>query len=575
MVLRHRWGGLPPVRQGRNRCASVLRPDLTATLVRMTPTSSGRGRAWHSGSVVGPTSAAGPSYEESQHRQAFKASPDGLAITDLEGRLLEVNPAFAALQGCSAEELAGRTLSACVHPDDRARASAVLAPSIDAAGAVRVRLVDRDGHVCPVELRTAPFSWGGAARIIATLREAPSEAASVELLQRRLAALATVAATLSIDQPQEARLRRLVETVVASSSATAAVAHVLDPDRPGLSVVAAHGMPAGYEDALLHYWAQRSPPAGPDLTAFRAAIEAGRRVFVPNARATLLADPDLADLHPSVRHATWEGILALPLRGAGTLQGSLDICFPLGRRPAEDEIEFLAAVAAQAAVGVENARLVRAERARAAGEERQRLARDLHDSVSQALFSMTLHARAAQLAMDRAKLPTDSPIGRAVGEVRSLAHGALAEMRALIFELRPGALAEEGLVAALTKQAAALTAREGLPIAVYGPQQRPALPADTEEQLYRIALEAVHNVLKHADAHHAEVRLATDDGLLLLTVTDDGRGFHVTDARPGHLGLGTMRQRAESVGARFEVASRPGEGTIVTVRLPCPSEERR
>jgi signal transduction histidine kinase len=331
-------------------------------------------------------------------------------------------------------------------------------------------------------------------------------------------------------------------------------------------------MPAGYEDALLRYWARGDPPAGPDLTAFRAAVEAGRRVFVPNARATLLADPDLGDLHPLVRHVTWEGILALPLRGAGTLQGSLDICFPLGRRPAEDEIDFLAAVAAQAAVGVENARLVRAERTRAAGEERQRLARDLHDSVSQALFSMTLHARAAQLAMDRAELSADSPLGRAVGELRSLAHGALAEMRALIFELRPGALAEEGLVAALTKQAAALTAREGLPIAVHGPQRRPALPADTEEQLYRIALEAVHNVLKHADAQHAEVRLAADDGLV-LTVTDDGRGFHVTDARPGHLGLGTMGQRAESIGARLEVASRPGQGTIVTVTLPCPPSE--
>jgi signal transduction histidine kinase len=209
---------------------------------------------------------------------------------------------------------------------------------------------------------------------------------------------------------------------------------------------------------------------------------------------------------------------------------------------------------------VTNARL-------AAALERTRLARELHDSVSQALFSMTMHARAAQLAMANEGLDESGPLGRSIAELAELTRGALAEMRALIFELRPGALAEEGLVAALRKQAAALTVREELPIAVEGPQERLDLGAGVEEHLYRIVSEALHNVVKHANARAAAVKITAEASLLRVRVSDDGAGFERDAEHPGHLGLSTMASRAAAIGADFAVESAPGGGTTVTLSL--------
>ena len=144
-------------------------------------------------------------------------------------------------------------------------------------------------------------------------------------------------------------------------------------------------------------------------------------------------------------------------------------------------------------------------------EQRQRIARDLHDSVSQSLFSMTLHARTAQRALDQSDSALADQVGSELEEVETLSRSALAEMRALIFELRPGGLAEEGLVAGLTKHAAAVSAREALTIAVQGPAERLPVSPDCEEHLYRIGQEALANVTKHAQAEHAHVTVTSDD----------------------------------------------------------------
>jgi signal transduction histidine kinase len=203
--------------------------------------------------------------------------------------------------------------------------------------------------------------------------------------------------------------------------------------------------------------------------------------------------------------------------------------------------------------------------------ERARLARDLHDSVSQALFSMTMHARAAQLSLVRAGLDEDSPLGRSVAELSQLTRGAMAEMRALIFELRPDALAEEGLVAALAKQAAALTAREEVAITVVGPDGGVDLDGPVEEHLYRIVSEALHNIVKHARAEHATVTItATAEKTLQVEVNDDGAGFDPESARPGHLGLSTMADRAALIGAELTVRSVRGRGTTVSLTRAQP-----
>jgi signal transduction histidine kinase len=183
-----------------------------------------------------------------------------------------------------------------------------------------------------------------------------------------------------------------------------------------------------------------------------------------------------------------------------------------------------------------------------------------------------LHARTAKRALAQSDSPLAGRVGSELEEVETLSRSALAEMRALIFELRPGGLAEEGLVAALTKHAAAVSARQALTIAVQGPDERLPVSPDCEEQLYRIGQEALANVSKHAQAQHAHVTVTNKVDRVVLEVRDDGRGFDPTSLFVGHLGLESMRSRAAEIGAAIRVDSRPGQGTLVAVELPVATE---
>jgi signal transduction histidine kinase len=176
--------------------------------------------------------------------------------------------------------------------------------------------------------------------------------------------------------------------------------------------------------------------------------------------------------------------------------------------------------------------------------------------------------------MGKQGLPADGPLGRSLLQLRELSQGALADMRALIFQLRPDALAEEGIVAALGKQAAALSARSGVSIGVDGPRERLAVDPRVEEHLYRIALEALNNTIKHAHAGQATVDVAATDGHLAITISDDGTGFDVDQPRPGHLGLATMRERADALGAELTIASSGDQGTMVTITLDASASAR-
>jgi signal transduction histidine kinase len=217
----------------------------------------------------------------------------------------------------------------------------------------------------------------------------------------------------------------------------------------------------------------------------------------------------------------------------------------------------LQSLANQLAVAIENARLYEQAGQLAALEERQKLARELHDSVSQALYGIALGARTARTLLDRGS-DSAHALHDPLDYVLSLAEAGLAEMRALIFELRPESLKTEGLAAALTKQTDALRVRHRLDVqTTLCPE--PDLSLDAKEALYRIAQEAMHNIGKHARASRVEVRLAEDGA---------GVGFDPTGEFPGHLGLRSMRERAERLGGTFGVDSAPGQGTRLTAWLP-------
>ena len=154
-----------------------------------------------------------------------------------------------------------------------------------------------------------------------------------------------------------------------------------------------------------------------------------------------------------------------------------------------------------------------------------------------------------------------------LGELRELEREALAEMRALIFELRPANLEQDGLVQALRTHAAGIQGRVGLSVRVDCVVEDDRAPIEVETALYRIAQEALHNVVKHAAAHSVRVEVRRDGGGVRLRVEDDGKGFDPERVPDGHLGLAGMRARADRVGAEFACASKPGDGTTVEVRM--------
>lgn len=200
----------------------------------------------------------------------------------------------------------------------------------------------------------------------------------------------------------------------------------------------------------------------------------------------------------------------------------------------------------------------------AANRERTHLAQDLHDSVTQALFSMTLTTRAAEMLLAR----DPAAAAEKLAELRELAQDALTEMRTLIFELRPGSLAEEGLVTALRRHVAAVQGRTGLPV-VFEADEIEGLSPEIEEALYRICQEALHNVVKHAAASRVRIELHRESPDICLVVTDDGLGFDAaTASRGGHLGLAGMRTRLERFSGRLTVVSAPGKGTRLEISVP-------
>jgi len=309
---------------------------------------------------------------------------------------------------------------------------------------------------------------------------------------------------------------------------------------------------------------KQSRDLGAPLVA-NEAFRLRRPVVVRGWREKTLADPRFAPIHEFSEGAEWQSIAVVPLIVRDRILGVLNTFYLAGTEPQEADLEFLSAIADQAAIAVENARLVRELESKAALEERHRLARELHDSVSQALFSLTLQTRALEMGVAAEPVDLDG-LRDGLAEVRNLTQGALAEMRALIFQLRPAALREEGLGSAICKYAAAVSAKGSIAVRVDSPDISIPLPENVEEQLFRVVQEALHNVVKHAGASTASVRISPG-AELTIEISDDGEGFDTAQGHPGHLGLVSMSERIASIGGSFAVESGP-MGTRVLVRVP-------
>ncbi|MFF8431803.1 GAF domain-containing sensor histidine kinase [Streptomyces sp. NPDC016566] len=294
----------------------------------------------------------------------------------------------------------------------------------------------------------------------------------------------------------------------------------------------------------------------------------------------------LADVRKDPRFEGWPSahpdmsdFLGLPIRDGDEVIGALFLAnklrsaggHPLRPKPlggcgfTEEDEALLSILAQHAAIALTNARLYERSRELTIAEERSRLAHELHDAVSQKLFSLRLTAQAAAALIDR------DP-ARAKGElhqVAALAAEAADELRAAVVELRPAALDEDGLIATLRTQIQVLD-RAHSACVTFDSNGFRALPAAQEEALLRVAQEALHNALRHSGAEHVGVRVDRRGGGAVLRVSDDGSGFDPQSVRSAgrHLGLVSMRDRASGVGGTLTVESAPGKGTTIELEVP-------
>jgi signal transduction histidine kinase len=275
-------------------------------------------------------------------------------------------------------------------------------------------------------------------------------------------------------------------------------------------------------------------------------------------------DPRFRGWWPAA-HPQMRSFLGVPIVARGRVIGAFYLTEKQGADvfDAGDQ-QVIEMLAAHAAIAIENARLYERSRELSILEERNRLARELHDSVTQKLFGVVLAAEAAATLLDRDGAGAREQLAR----LQELAQEAMEELRSLIFELRPAAPETEGLAAALRKHVDVLRRVHEQDIAL-GVAGRARLAPRAEGEVFRIAQEALHNALRHAGADHIEVTLDARDGVLALTVADDGAGFDATapGLRARRLGLTSMEERARALGGTLAVESRPGAGTRVRLEV--------
>jgi len=306
------------------------------------------------------------------------------------------------------------------------------------------------------------------------------------------------------------------------------------------------------DDVELDPLSQRIPVSG---TLTGEAMRSGRPMLVNDYSS------GLAETRTPSRKT--DSLLAVPLQVEGTSIGAVNVANKPGGFT-ENDARILGLLADVGAVAIESARLrEKADRA-AIRQEREWLARELHDSVTQAMYSVTLYAEATRLALEAEK---EDVAFYNLRELQAMAREALVDIRLLIFELHPPILEGQGLAASLRIRLAAVENRAGLQTELHVEGAR-ILPLAIEEDLYRIALEALNNAVRHAHAQRVKVRVLFEEQLVGLEISDDGVGYDAATAGDnGGMGLRSMEERARRINGRLIVDSVPGKGTTIRVEV--------
>ena len=523
---------------------------------------------------------------EERFRSLFENTIFGVLLAVPDGSILAANPQACRLLGRTEEEICAAGQSGIFDSSD-SRLPALLQERAT-SGQVRgeLTLIRGDGSRVPVEFSSVVFTDGDgssqrislAFRDISERKRAEDAVAALNRqLEAQVVAHARQVSTLlrsGREMASELQLQPLLANIL--SELRSAIEYT------GAAVAAVDGIEAGHEAIILNYvgpasrdWMVGARMALDQASGYRRVLEERTAILVEDVWAETGSRRSVwpiwdENIGPHMAYArSW---LAIPLMAKGEVIGLLQLDHRDPRRFTASDVDWLVGFGHHVAVAIVNAWLYEASQTAAVLSERQRLASELHDSVSQVLYSIGLLTHST-----RERLPPHMDwVAARLDKLQKLADTGLAEMRATLAGLQPEILVAGGLVKGLEQQAESLRGRYDLNVETRLGAE-PDVSADAKLALYRIAQEATNNAGKHAQAQNVTISLASDGRAVTLEIGDDGRGFAPEGSFPGRFGLKTMQERARKIGATWEIASDAsagrgssgaGGGTRVHVRLP-------
>lgn len=498
------------------------------------------------------------SLEESErrYRQLIEEASDVVYTADLKGNFTYVNAPAEKLTGYSADDLTGTHYSKLVHPDWRERVSEFYAKQLKQQISETLfdfAIVTGSGETKWVEQVVVLQKDGeDPVGVQSTVRDITDRKLAEESERERRAiaeALRDIAAALNSTLNLDEVLDRILANIDSVVRHDAANIMLLEEDLAHIARSKTHN---GHDPGV---WLSAAKFKAAEHSNLRRMVHTGEPYAIPDTRDA----PEWRATPQNKWIGSWAGA---PIQNKDEVIGFLNLYSRAPRFYTDEHAQRLQAFADQAAVAIQNARLYEQAQELAALKEREHLARELHDSVTQTLSSASLIAdvlpRQLKIAPDKAEQSLDS--------LRQLTRGALAEMRSLLMELRPSVLVEVELADLLRQLTEALQGRTRASVALDIEGQLPRLPPDVQIGIYRITQEALSNVTKHARAMEVNVTVTSlnQDGLRLC-VTDNGIGFNPEVVPAGHLGINIMQERADAIGASLQIQSRVGHGTQIVI----------
>lgn len=499
---------------------------------------------------------------EGEFQKIFEAAGDGLMIYDIGlDTVVEANPAACEMHGYTRQEFIGLNPAVFMLPESHT----LLKEQVRTAkpGSVFESLLvhlHRDGSAFHVEVRRSAIHYRGRPCLLSVIRD----------VSRRIQTEKSLGEKIESQMREQATLLAISHTLASTLEFQPGL--ILDQLREIIEYT--HCGLFALEDSTLVTLAVRGTPQLEGSLPFRIHLQGPETLAALFNGHKPIRIADVRGDHPQAQflrallddgaEALLEGMQSwmwVPLAVKNRVIGGVGVAHEKRNHFTPHHADLALSVANQAAITLINAELYGQAQALAVLEERQRLARNLHDAINQSLFSAGLIAEVLPRLWER----DQAEARRSLEDLRRLTRGAMAEMRALLSELRPSTLTDAELGELLRLLGSAFTGRTNIPAKVTMTGQG-VLPAEVQVAIYRICQEALNNVAKHARASSVEIDLQHEGSSIGLSIRDNGQGFDPEQTASGHYGLSMMHERAEEIGAILSITSRPGHGTELTIR---------